>query len=106
MAPQQHIPDVPPPYSCHPTIDERVLAIAPDFSLAVDAIQLAQERFPGTSTGDAWEFIQQLTRLVQADVRNRQGGGTSTGHHVTSERAAESNPSGSIPEDSPMPDAA
>ena len=106
MAPPRHAPETPPLYSRRPTINERVLAIAPDFSLAVDAIQIVQERFPGTSAEDAWEFIQQLARLVRTDVRNRRGEGTSTDHRTTSARTAEGNSPSDIPEDSPMPDAA
>ena|SRR5712671_1901373 len=106
MAPRQQPQGIPPPYSRRPTNNERVLAITPDFSLAVEAIQVVQEWFPGTSAGDAWEFIQQLAHLVRADVRNRQGEETSTGHRATSEHVVESDPPSDIPEDSPMPDAA
>src|SRR5882757_5804677 len=72
MAPRQQPEGVPPPYSRCPTVDEQVLAVAPDFPLAIEAIQVVQEWFPGTSAGDAWEFIQQLVHLVRADVRGRQ----------------------------------
>ena len=72
MASQEHASEALPPYSRRPSIHEQVLAIAPDFPLAVDAIRLVQERFPGTSAGDAWEFVQQLAILVRTDVRNRQ----------------------------------
>jgi len=88
-----------PAYSRHPTNSEQILAIAPDFPLAVEAIQVIQEWFPGTSAGDAWEFIQQLAHLIRANVRNRR-------NEDTPERAAENNPQTVVPEDSPMPDAA
>ena len=109
MAPQQCTPDVSPPYSHRPTIDERVLAIAPDFSLAVDAIQVVQESFPGTSAEDAWEFIQKLARLVREDVRNRQRNQSPSqeaGHGSAQGRTTESIPSSVVPEDSPMHNAA
>ena len=95
-----------PSYSRRPTVDEQVLAVAPDFPLAVEAIQVVQEWFPGTNTGDAWEFIQQLAHLVRADVRNRQARRTRDSHGRTTERAAEDSPPSAIPEDSPMPNAA
>ena len=95
-----------PPYSRCPSTNEQVLAIAPDFPLAIDAIQLVQERFPGTSAGDAWEFVQQLTILVRTDVRNRQSERVRTSGRTTAERVRENAPSSVIPEDSPMPDAA
>src|SRR5882757_8668786 len=88
-----------PSYSRRPTTDEQVLAVAPDFPLAVEAIQVIQEWFPGTSTGDAWEFVQQLVHLVRANVRNRRNKGAP-------ERAAEDDPQTAVPEDSPMPNAA
>src|SRR5712671_3111786 len=108
MAPRQQPQGIPPPYSRRPTNNERVLAITPDFPLAIEAIQVVQEWFPGTSAGDAWEFIQQLAHLVRADVRNRQGNSDPEGS--TSDRraeghSAESNPPSDVPEDSPMPDA-
>jgi len=59
-----------PPYSRHPTTGEQVLRVAPDFPLAVEAIQVVQEWFPGTNAGDAWEFIQELAHLVRTDVRS------------------------------------
>ena len=95
-----------PPYSHRPASDEQVLRIAPDFPLAVEAIQVVQEWFPGTSAGDAWEFIQQLVHLVRADVRTRQGGGTNADRRTTPEHAAGEGPPTVIPEDSPMPNAA
>src|SRR5712671_6259524 len=95
-----------PPYSRRPAVDEQVLRIAPDFPLAVEAIQLVQEWFPGTNTGDAWEFIQQLAHLVRADVRNRRGDETRTSHGDATERTTEDDPPTVVPEDSPMPDAA
>ena len=103
MAPRQQPQDIPPPYSHCPTINERVLAIAPDFSLAIDAIQVVQEWFPGTSAESAWEFIQQLAHLVRADVRNRWSGGAGTNCENASERVAEDDPPTDVPEDSPMP---
>ena len=109
MAPQWHAQDIPPPYSCRPTIDEQVLAIAPDFSLAVDAIQVVQETFPGTSTEDAWEFIQKLTRLVREDVQNHrrnQDPSQEASHSSAQGHAAENVPSSVVPEDSLMHDAA
>src|SRR5712672_1592195 len=95
-----------PPYSRRPTSSEQVLAVAPDFPLAIEAIQMVQEWFPGTSAGDAWEFIQQLACLVRADVRSRQGEGANTNRRPTSERATEDDPSSVVPEDSPMSNAA
>jgi len=95
-----------PPYSRRPTVDEQVLAVAPDFPLAVEAIQVVQEWFPGTSVGDAWEFIQQLAHLVRADVQSRRSEGANTDHRPTSEHAADNSPPTVVPEDSPMPDAA
>src|SRR5882672_9130493 len=93
-----------PPYSRRPATDEQVLRVAPDFPLAVEAIQVVQEWFPGTSAGDAWEFIQQLAHLVRADVRTRRSGGANADHHATSEHAAREDPRPVVPEDSPMPD--
>src|SRR5712671_4882779 len=95
-----------PPYSRRPATNKQVLAVAPDFPLAVEAIQVVQEWFPGTSVGDAWEFIQQLAHLVRADVRNRRSERARAGHNNTAERTAEGDQSSIIPEDSPMPDAA
>jgi len=107
MASRQQSRDIPlPPYSRRPTAGEQVLTVAPDFPLAVKAIQVVQEWFPGTSAGDAWEFIQQLAHLVRADVRSRWNEGARTGYEGASERAAEDDPPTNIPEDSPMPDAA
>jgi len=74
--------------------------------LAIEAIQLVQEWFPGTNTGDAWEFIQQLAHLVRADVRDRRGDGARARHEDTTERTTEDEPPTVVPEDSPMPDAA
>jgi len=82
-----------------------VLAIAPDFSLVVDAIQVVQETFHGTSTEDAWEFIQRLACLVRADVRSRCGNpssGQEAVHSGAQEHPAEDSPSSIVPEDSPM----
>ena len=95
-----------PPYSRRPTANEQVLRIAPDFPLAIEAIQIVQEWFPGTSAGDAWEFIQQLAHLVRADVRSRRREETEASRMDVPERAAGSDPPTDIPEDSPMPDAA
>src|SRR5712672_438681 len=95
-----------PPYSRCPSTNEQVLAIAPDFPLAIDAIQLVQERFPGTSAEDAWEFVQQLATLVRADVHNRRSGRARASDQTTAERVPRNVPSSVIPEDSPMPDAA
>jgi len=106
MASQRHPSEPPPSYSRRPSPNEQVLAIAPDFSLAVDAIRLVQERFPGTSAGDAWEFVQQLTILVRTDVHNRREGRARTSRRTTLRHTGEDNPSSVIPEDSPMPDAA
>src|SRR5712671_4504630 len=97
-----------PPYSRRPTTGEQVLRVAPDSPLAVEAIQIVQEWFPGTNAGDAWEFIQQLAHLVRADVRSRPRSSNSegsTGDTRAAERTDESNPSIVVPEDSPMPDA-
>jgi len=109
MAPQQHEQDIPPPYSRRPSINERVLAIAPDFSLAIDAIQVVQETFPGTSVENAWEFIQRLARLVREDIRGRHST-TNPGEELNHSRAqrdpAETSLSSIVPEDSPMHDAA
>src|SRR5712671_8114448 len=108
MASRQRSRSPLPPYSHRPTINEQVLRIAPDFPLAIEAIQVIQEWFPGTSVGDAWEFIQQLARLVRADVRSRPRNsdpGENASHSHAPERPGESNPSSNIPEDSPMPDA-
>ena len=104
MAARQRSQSPLPPYSRRPITNERTIAVSPDFPLAVEAIQVVQEWFPGTSAGDAWEFIQQLAHLVRADVRSRRGEGTSAGHEDASERAAENNLSTAVPEDSPMPD--
>src|SRR5712672_1701540 len=95
-----------PPYSRRPTTDEQVLRVAPDFPLAVEAIQVVQEWFPGTSAGDAWEFVQQLAHLVRADVRTRRGGGTNADRRTTPEHATGEDPQTVVPEDSPMSDAA
>ena len=108
MASRQRSQTSLPPYSRRPTTGEQVLRVAPDFPLAVEAIQLVQEWFPGTSAGDAWEFIQQLAHLVRADVRSRPG--TSNPHEGASRDRTQGRPEESespldIPEDSPMPDA-
>src|SRR5882672_5540042 len=99
MASRQQSQDVLPSYSRHPTANEQVLAIAPDFPLAVEAIQVVQEWFPGTSAGDAWEFIQQLAHLVRADVRNRRNEGTRADHKNATERTAGDNPPTVVSED-------
>src|SRR5712671_3600316 len=109
MASRQRPQSPLPPYSRRPATDERVLRVAPDFPLAVEAIQVVQEWFPGTSAGDAWEFIQQLAHLVRADVRRwprNPGPGENVGHGRAQERPEESSPASNVPEDSPMPDAA
>src|SRR5712671_935981 len=106
MASRQRSQSPLPPYSRRPITDEQVLRVAPDFPLAIEAIQVVQDWFPGTSAGDAWEFIQQLAHLVRADVRNRQGDETRTSHGGTTGRTTEDAPPTVIPEDSPMPDAA
>ena len=106
MASRQRSRSPLPPYSRRPTANEQVLRIAPDFPLAIEAIQVVQEWFPGTSAEDAWEFIQQLTHLIRADVGNRRGDGTRTSHGGTTGRTTEDDPPTVIPEDSPMPDAA
>src|SRR5712671_8237578 len=108
MASRQHPPSPLPPYSRRPAINEQVLRVAPDFPLAVEAIQVVQEWFPGTNAGDAWEFIQQLAHLVRADVRSRPRNsrpGENVDHSRAQERPNENNPPTDIPEDSPMPDA-
>jgi len=105
MASQERASEIPPPYSRRPSDYEQVLAIAPDFPLAVDAIRLVQERFPGTSAEDAWEFVQQLAILVRTDVRSRQSRRTRASGRTTTQRTRESSPPSAIPEDSPMPDA-
>ena len=83
-----------------------MLSIPPDFPLAVSAIRLVQERFPGTSAEDAWELVQQLAILVRTDVRNRQSERARASGRTTAERIRENAPSSVIPEDSPMPDVA
>src|SRR5712675_1603480 len=108
MASRQRSQSPLPPYSRRPTTNEQVLRVAPDFPLAVEAIQVVQEWFPGTNAGDAWEFIQQLAHLVRTDVRNRprnSGPDENAGHGRAQERPSESGPSSNVPEDSPMPDA-
>src|SRR5712672_1597333 len=106
MASRQRSQSPLPPYSRRPTTTEQVLRVAPDFPLAVEAIQVVQEWFPGTSAGDAWEFIQQLAHLVRADVRTRRSGEANANGHATSERAAREGPQTVVPEDSLMSDAA
>src|SRR5712672_1820420 len=108
MASHQRSQSPLPPYLRRPTADEQVLRVAPDFPLAVEAIQVVQEWFPGTSAGDAWEFIQQLTHLVRADVRGRQrdsGPEENADNRRTQAHPAEDGPPIDIPQDSPMPDA-
>src|SRR5712671_2128914 len=106
MAARQQPQSPLPPYSRRPIANEQTVAIAPDFPLAVEAIQVVQEWFPGTSTGDAWEFIQQLAHLVRADVRSRRREETEASRTHASEHAGGSDPPINVPEDSPMPDAA
>src|SRR5712672_1900045 len=106
MASRQHPQSPLPPYSCRPTTDEQVLRVAPDFPLAVEAIQIVQEWFPGTSASDAWEFVQQLAHLVRADVRNRRGDETRTSREDAARRTTGNDPPNTVPKDSPMPDAA
>src|SRR5712671_3163501 len=106
MASRQRSQSPLPPYSRRPIADEQVLRVAPDFPLAIEAIQLVQEWFPGTNAGDAWEFIQQLAHLVRADVRNRRGDEMRTSQGDAAGRATEDDPPTVVPEDSPMPDAA
>src|SRR5712671_3381471 len=107
MASRQRSQSPLPPYSHRPTADEQVLRVAPDFPLAIKAIQVIQEWFPGTSAGDAWEFIQQLAHLVRADVRSRPrnpSSGQNTSDGRTEERPTENDPPSNVPEDSPMTD--
>ena len=109
MASRQRSRSPLPPYSRRPTTDEQVLRVAPDFPLAIEAIQVVQEWFPGTSAGDAWEFIQQLAHLVRADVRSRPGNSDpreDASRGRTQEHPEESEPPTDIPEDSLMPDTA
>src|SRR5712671_1976632 len=106
MASQRYASEALPLYSRHPSVNEQVLAIAPDFPLAVSAIRLVQERFPGTSTGDAWEFVQQLAILVRTDVHNRQSERTRANGRATEEHTRANDLPSVVPEDSPMPDAA
>jgi len=106
MASRQWSDDILPLYSRRPAANEQTLAVTPDFPLAVEAIQVVQEWFPGTSAGDAWEFIQQLAHLVRADVQGRRSGGTGNNQRDDPERTTESTLSSAVPEDSPMPDAA
>src|SRR5882672_1363024 len=109
MASRQHSQSPLPSYSRRPAANERTVAISPDFPLAIEAIQVVQEWFPGTSAGDAWEFIQQLAHLVRADVRSRQGDTSpenSANSRHTQERPDEGGPPSNVPEDSLMPDAA
>ena len=106
MASRQRSQSPLPPYSRRPATNEQALRVAPDFPLAVEAIQLVQEWFPGTNAGDAWEFIQQLAHLVRADVRTQRSGEANVDPRATSERATRDDPQTIAPEDSPMPDAA
>jgi len=106
MASQGYASESPPSYSRRPSSNEQVLAIAPDFPLAVDAIRLVQEQFPGTDAGDAWEFVQQLAALVRADVRHRREGEVEARCRTTPRRTGEDDPPSVVPEDSLMPDAA
>ena len=99
MASRQQSQSPVPPYSRRPAINEQTIAVAPDFPLAVEAIQVIQEWFPGTNAGDAWEFIQQLAHLVRANVWDRR-------NESAPGRATENDPQTDVPEDSPMPDAA
>jgi|SRR5712675_322439 len=105
MASQEHASETLPLYSRRPSAHEQVLAIAPDFPLAVEAIRLVQGRFPETSPGDAWEFVQQLAVLVRTDVHNRRSARNRTNGQATTECVRENDPPSVIPEDSPMPDA-
>src|SRR5712671_2171309 len=109
MASRQQSQSPLPAYSRRPAADEQVLRVAPDFPLAIEAIQVVQEWFPGTSAGDAWEFIQHLAHLVRADVRSRPDN-SNPENSANSRRAqrhpSEGSPSSNVPEDSPMPDAA
>src|SRR5882672_7709637 len=103
MASRQRSQSPLPPYSRRPTTDEQVLRVAPNFPLAVEAIQVVQEWFPGTSAGDAWEFIQQLAHLVRADVRSRPRNshpGENAGHGRAQERPNENDLPTDVPEDS------
>src|SRR5712671_7807786 len=109
MASQQRSQSPLPPYSRRPAIDEQVLRVAPDFPLAVEAMQVVQEWFPGTSAGDAWEFIQQLAHLVRADVRSRprtSDAEGNVGNARTQERPADGDPTSDVSEDTLMQDAA
>src|SRR5712672_1516157 len=109
MAARQQSQSPSPPYSRRPVAHEQTVAVAPDFPLAVEAIQVVQDWFPGTSAGDTWEFIQQLAHLVRADVRSRPRNSSSednASHGRAQERPSEGDPSSNVPEDSPMPDAA
>src|SRR5712672_2367564 len=109
MASRQRSQSPLPPYSHRPIANEQVLRVAPDFPLAIEAIQVVQEWFPGTNAADAWEFIQQLAHLVRADVRSRQsdpGPENSIDSRRTQERPGEGDLPSNVPEDSPMPDAA
>jgi len=109
MASRQQPQEPLPRYSRRPAADEQVLRVAPDFPLAIEAIQVVQEWFPGTNAGDAWEFIQQLAHLVRADVRSRPGNShprEDASRGRTQERPEENEPPTDVPEDSPMPDAA
>src|SRR5712671_5029752 len=108
MASRQRSQSPLPPYSRRPTVDEQVLRVAPDFPLAVEAIQVVQEWFPGTSAGDAWEFIQQLAHLVRTDVRSRPRASDAegnTGNVRTRERPTDDDPPSDVSEDTLMPDA-
>src|SRR5712671_5275240 len=98
MASRQRSQSPLPPYSRRPITDEQVLRVAPDFPLAIEAIQVVQDWFPGTSAGDAWEFVQQLAHLVRADVRNRRDDRTRTSHENAAERATENDPPTVVPE--------
>src|SRR5712671_3466843 len=109
MASRQQSQSPLPSYSRRPTADEQVLRVAPDFPLAIEAIQVVQEWFPGTNAGDAWEFIQQLAHLVRTDIRSRPRNsrpGENADHGRAQERSNEDSPPIDIPEDSHMPDAA
>src|SRR5712675_3294048 len=103
MASQRPAHEAPPQYSRRPSPNEQVLAIAPDFPLAVDAVRLVQETFPGTSMGDAWDFVQRLARLVREDVHRRRQREANTDHRNAPGRPSEDDPPSVVPEDSPMP---
>ena len=109
MASNRRSEDTLPLYSRRPAVNERTIAVAPNFPLAVEAIQVVQEWFPGTSAGDAWEFVQQLAHLIRANVRGRRrnsGPEEGAGNDHAQERPTEGDPPSDIPKDAPMPDTA